>query len=79
MGRCSTLDWYLPSVFADPQKSLFPQVLIEPFEEQLHLPALLAEPDDGQLGQCYIVGQNISIFPISESLKRMRCKYSGYS
>jgi hypothetical protein len=69
----------LTSILAGAQQVLCPQVLIEPFEEQLHLPVLLAWRDDGQLGQCCIVGKKISFSPVSESLKRIRCKYSGYS
>ncbi len=38
-------------------EALDPQVLLDPFEEQLDLPAALVEPGDGQGGQGEVVGE----------------------
>lgn len=47
----------LDRVLARAQESLDPQVLLDPFEEQFHLPAVLVQSGDGQRWQGRVVGQ----------------------
>jgi hypothetical protein len=44
-------------VFAGPVESLDAQVLLDPFEEQLDLPAALIESADGSGGKGELVGE----------------------
>ncbi len=57
VGRYGTPDLGLHRVLARAQKFLYSQVLLDPFEEQLHLPALLVKRGDGQRRQGRIIGQ----------------------
>ena len=47
----------LDRIVAEAVKVFDPQVLLDPFEEQLHLPAALIESGDGQGGKGEVVGQ----------------------
>ena len=47
----------LHGVLAVAQEMLDPQVLLDPFEEQFDLPAVLVERADRQRRQCGVVGQ----------------------
>ena len=50
-------DLRLDCVLARTQKTLDAQMLLDPFEEQLHLPAALVQRCDGQGWQSPVVGQ----------------------
>ncbi len=50
-------DLRLHRVLARSQETLDTQVLLDPFEEQLHLPATLVQRGNGQRWQARIVGQ----------------------
>ena len=50
-------DLRLHRVLARAQKALDTQMLLDPFEEQLHLPATLVQRGNGQGRQRRIVGQ----------------------
>ena len=47
----------LHRVLARAQEFLDAQMLLDPFEEQLHLPAILVERGDRERGQCCVVGE----------------------
>jgi len=47
----------LDGVLGGPVEGLDPQVLLEPTEEEFHLPAALLELGDGQRGQGEVVGE----------------------
>src|SRR3990167_7412227 len=49
----------LHGVLGRAQEGLDPQVLLDPFEEQLHLPALLVQGTDRERGQRQFVGQEL--------------------
>ena len=46
------------------EKVFDPQVLLDPFEEQLHLPAALVELGDGQRGKIEVIGQEHQDFAV---------------
>ena len=51
--------------------------LLDPFEEQFHLPAALVQSGNGQRGRLVLLVRNTIVLPILESLTRMRRKCSG--
>src|SRR5260221_495540 len=55
-----------------PKSSLDAQGLLDPFEEQLDLPAALVEGGDRQRRSVVLLVRNTSVLPDSGSLKRMR-------
>ena len=57
VGGHSAPDLHFHSVFARAQKALDAQMLLDPFEEQFHLPAALVQRGDDQRWQSRIVGQ----------------------
>lgn len=62
VGGYGTPDLRLHRVLARPQKALDAQMLLDPFEEQLHLPATLVQCGDDQRRQARVVGQNYQRF-----------------
>src|SRR6266496_405011 len=52
-------DLSLHCILAGTVESLDPQVLLDPFEEELHLPALLVNASDGQRREREVVGQEL--------------------
>ncbi len=59
IGGQSCPDLYTDGVFGLTEKRLDPQVLLYPFEEEFHLPALLVQPGDYQGGQDEIIGEKV--------------------
>ena len=57
IGGYGAPDLRLHRVLARAQEFLDAQMLLDPFEEQLHLPAILVERGDRQRGQCCVVGE----------------------
>ena len=57
IGGHGAPDWRLHGVLTRPQKALDAQMLLDPFEEQLHLPATLVQRGDNQRRQRRVVGQ----------------------
>ena len=57
IGGHGTPDLRLHRVLARAQKALDAQVLLDPFEEQFHLPAALVQRGNGQRRQRRIVGE----------------------
>ena len=57
VGGHGAPDLRLHRVFARAQKTLDAQMLLDPFEERLHLPAALIQRGNGQRRQCRVVGQ----------------------
>ena len=57
VGGHGAPDLRLHSVLARAQKTLDAQVLLDPLEEQLHLPAILVQGGNGQRRQSRVVGQ----------------------
>ena len=51
----------LHRVGAVAEKVLDPQVLLDPFEEQFHLPAALVELGDGQRRKLEVIGQAVKL------------------
>ena len=51
-------------------ESFDPQMLLDPFEKQFHLPATLVEPRDGQRRQCEVVGQEHKPSSVLDVVKR---------
>ena len=72
----------LDGILAVAQERLVSQVLLDPFEEQLYLPAVLVERCDGQPGRDKVVGQEyerLATLDIFESnrLQVLRVKLCG--
>ena len=67
----------LHGVLAVAQEMLDPQVLLDPLEEQLDLPAALVERTDGQRRQDRVVGQEDQGLACLGVLEFARRKYSG--
>ena len=78
VGGDGAPDLCLHGVLAGAQESLDTQVLLDPFEEQLDLPATFVERGNRQGWQRRVVAQKTSVFPDSGSLNRMRRRCSGY-
>ena len=57
VGGHGAPDLRLHRVFARAQKTLDAQMLLDPFEEQLYLPAAFVQRGNGQRRQCRVVGQ----------------------
>jgi hypothetical protein len=57
VGGYGNPDLRLHRVLAGAQKAFDAQMLLDPFEEQLHLPAALVQRGDSQRRQARIVGQ----------------------
>ena len=57
VGRHGAPDLRLDCVLAGAQKTLDAQVLLDPFEEQLHLPSVLVQGGNSQCRQACVVGQ----------------------
>ena len=57
VGGHGAPDLRLHRVLAGAQEFLDSQVLLDPLEEQLHLPAILVQRSDGQRRQRRVVGQ----------------------
>ena len=57
IGGHGAPDLRLHRVLAGAQKALDAQMLLDPFEEQLHLPATLVQRGNGQRRQRRIIGQ----------------------
>ena len=57
VGGCGAPDLRLHRVFAGAQETLDAQMLLDPFEEQLHLLTALVKRGDSQRRQRRIVGQ----------------------
>jgi len=57
IGGYGAPDLRLHRIFAGAQKTLDAQVLLDPFEEQFHLPAILVKCGNGQRRQARVVGQ----------------------
>ena len=70
-------DLRLHRVLARAQKTLDAKMLLDPFEEQLHLPAALVQCGNGQRWQRRIVGQKHQRFARIGVFNRMRRKCSG--
>jgi hypothetical protein len=66
LGRQGAPDLCLDCVFAGTQKPLDAEVLLDPLEEQLHLPTTFVHRSDCQRRQCRVVGQK------DQSLARVR-------
>lgn len=77
VGADGAPDLRLHGVLARAQKFLDPQMLLDPLEEQLHLPAALVQSGDGQRWQGRVLVRNTSVLPVSGSLNRMRRNCSG--
>ena len=77
VGGHGAPDLRLHRVLAGAQKALDAQMLLDPFEEQLDLPAALVQRGDGQRRQAVLLVRKTSVLPDSGSLKRMRRKCSG--
>ena len=56
-------DLRLHRVLARDQKMLDEQMLLDPFEEQIHLPTALVERGDGQRWQAVLLVRNTSALP----------------
>ncbi len=70
-------DLGLDGVLGGAEESLDAQVLLDPFEEQLDLPAAFVELYNGQRRQGDVVGQEGKGFPVSVSRYLMRRSLSG--
>ena len=62
VGGHGAPDLRLHRVLTGAQKFLDSQVLLDPLEEQLHLPAVLVQCSDGQRWQGRVVGQEYQVF-----------------
>ena len=81
VGGDGAPDLCLHGVLAGAQESLDTQVLLDPFEEQLDLPATFVERGNRQGGpksSVVLLVRKTSVLPDSGSLNRMRRRCSGY-
>jgi len=65
----------LHRVLGGAEEAMDSQMLLDPLEKQLHLPALPIQRAGGQRWQAEVIGQNTSRLPVL-SLKRMRRRCS---
>ena len=77
-------DLSFDGIFAISVECLDSQVLLDPFEEQFHLPARLVEQTDGEGGQVEVVGEETEVavlfrIVIMNSAERIRVVLPGRS
>jgi len=77
IGRNGDPDLCLDGVFGRALESLDSKVLFDPFEEQFHLPSLLAQSANREGWQMKLLVRNSKVFPASKSMKVMRLSGSG--
>ena len=78
VGRHGAPDLRLHRILAGAQKALDAQVLLDPLEEQLDLPAIFVQGRNAQRWQTGVVGQEHQrLAGDSGSLNRMRRTCSG--
>ena len=79
-------DLGLDGVCGGAEKRLDPQMLLDPFEKQFHLPAITVQVGDGQSGACDVVGQKderlaghrVAVFDAAQRLRIIRrCPDAG--
>ena len=74
IGRHGAPDLRLDGVLAVAQELLDSQVLLDPFEEQFDLPAILVKGSNSQRWQGKLLVRSMSVLPLCASLKRIRLK-----
>ena len=73
----SAPDLRLHRILAVADETLYAQVLLDPFEEQFHLPATLVERSNRQRRKDVLLVRKTNVLPVPGSLKRMRRNCSG--